>query len=64
MLRGNVFLQSGYIHQALRQIGAEVDHLEGANNGIQSGKFQSESGQIDLLHLDGGVAGHGRQKRL
>ena len=64
MLRGNVVFQRRYIDQALGQIGAKVDDLERANNGIEAGKLEAERGEINLLNLDGGIAGDGWEQRL
>jgi len=64
MLRGDVILQRGDVDQVLGEVGAKVDDLEWSDDRRETGKLQSVGGKIDLLDLNAGRAGDGRQKRL
>ncbi len=64
MLRRDVVLKRLQVHQVLRQVRAEVHHLERPDDRVQPGKLQSKRRQVDLLHLDRGRARDRRQQLL
>src|SRR5260370_860837 len=64
VFRGNVVLQGRDVHQILCKGRAEVHHLKGSDDRIQSWKLQAKGRKVYLLHLDVGRTGNGREQRL
>jgi hypothetical protein len=64
VFRGEITLQRRNIDEVLGQVGAEVLHLEWADDGVDAGEFEAVGGQVDLLHLNGCVASDGGQQSL
>ena len=64
VLCGDVVFQCGDVEEILCKVGAEVDDLKGADDGIEAGKLQAEGGEVDLLDLDAAGGVDGWQKRL
>ena len=54
VLGGDVVLQRRDVDEVLGEVGAEVDDLEGADDGVEAGKREAEGGEVDLLDLDAG----------
>ncbi len=54
VLGGEVVLERLDVDEVLREVGAEVDDLKGADDGVETGKFEAEGGEVDLLDLDRG----------
>ncbi len=49
VLRGDVVLERGDVDEILSEVGAEVDDLEGADDGTEAGKLETEGGEVELL---------------
>ena len=64
MLGGDVVLQRRDIDQVLGEVGAEVDDLEGADDGVEAGEREAEGGEVDLLDFNAGGGVDGGEKSL
>jgi len=64
VLRGDVVFQRGDVDEIRGEEGAEVDDLEGADDGVEAGSLDTEGGEVDLLDLDAGGGVDGGKKRL
>ncbi len=64
MLGGDVVLERGDVDEVLGEVGAEVDDLEGADDGIEAGEVESEGGEVDLLDFDAGGGVDGGEQGL
>ena len=64
MLGLEVVLEGGDVEDFLGEKGAEIDDLEGADDGIQSGELEAVGGEVNLLDGDGALAGDGGEKLL
>ena len=54
VLGRDVVLERGDVDEVLGEVGAEVDDLEGADDGVEARELEAEGGEVDLLDLDGG----------
>ena len=64
VLGSDVALKRGDVDEVLGQVSAEVDDLEGADDGVQAGELQAVRRQVDLLDGNGRSGGHGGEKLL
>ncbi len=64
VLRGDVVFQRGDVDQIRGEVGAEVDDLEGADDGVEAGEANAKGIEVDLLDFDAGRGVYGGKKRL
>lgn len=64
VFRGEIVFQRGDVDEVLGEVGAEVDDLEGPDDGVETGNSEAEGCEVDLLNFKTGGGVDRGEKRL